>query len=143
MTTVDHFCKQLRAQGRRVTPQRRAIIQVLLENDATHLTAEHIFTRVQAVMPDMSHTTVYNTLRELVEMGTLRELDLGLGERHYDVIMEDHAHLVCLGCGRVEDVPYNHSASMLPPEHTQGFQIIDRIIMFRGYCPACALKKPQ
>jgi Fur family peroxide stress response transcriptional regulator len=141
MSTVEHFCEQLRSQGRRVTPQRRAIIQVLLENDATHLTAEHIFTRVQAVMPDMSHATVYNTLRELVEMGTLRELDLGLGERHYDVTMEDHAHLVCLGCGRVEDIPYNHSAPMLPPEHTQGFQIMDRIIMFRGYCPACALPK--
>jgi Fe2+ or Zn2+ uptake regulation protein len=141
MSTVDHFCERLRAQGRRVTPQRRAIIQVLLEDHTTHLTAERVFTRMQDMMPDMSPATVYNTLHELVDMGALRELDLGLGERHYDVIMENHAHLVCIGCGRVEDVTYPHDAPVIPPEHTQGFQVIDYSITFRGYCPTCALSK--
>ena len=99
MSTVDHICAQLRVQGRRVTPQRRAIIQVLLEDNNTHPTAEQIFTRVQDMMPDMSHATVYNTLHELVEMDILLELDLGLGERRYDVVTADHAHIVCMRCG--------------------------------------------
>jgi Fur family peroxide stress response transcriptional regulator len=138
MSTVDHLCAQLRVQGRRVTPQRRAIIQVLLEDDNTHPTAEQIFTRVQDMMPDMSHATVYNTLRELVETDILLELDLGLGERRYDVVTAGHAHIVCIRCGRIEDVPYNYEALTLLPKHAHGFQVVDHRAFFRGYCPACA-----
>ena len=138
MSTVDHLCAQLRERGRRVTPQRRAIIQALLEDDGTHPTAEQVSTRVQSVMPDMSHATVYNTLHELVGIGVLLELDLGLGERRYDLNTTDHAHLVCLGCGRVEDVDYDCEMLTLPPEHTHGFQVVDCNVVYRGYCPACA-----
>jgi Fur family peroxide stress response transcriptional regulator len=136
MSSVDHLCEQLKAKGRRLTPQRRAIIQALLEDDS-HPTAEQIFARVREDMPDMSHATVYNTLRELVEMEVLRELDLGLGERHYDFNTENHAHLICLGCGRVEDVPLDNGALPLPADHTHGFHVIDCNVIFRGYCPAC------
>ncbi|MFN2137798.1 MAG: hypothetical protein ACK2UK_17715, partial [Candidatus Promineifilaceae bacterium] len=41
MTPVDRLCRQLKAQGRRLTPQRRAIIQALFD-DETHPTAEQI-----------------------------------------------------------------------------------------------------
>ncbi len=136
MTSVDHFCAQLKSRGRRVTPQRRAIIQALLENHS-HPTADQVLTRVRSVMPDLSPATVYNTLHELVDIGVLQELDLGLGERHYDFTGEDHAHLVCLKCGRIEDAPYDHEAVELSPEDAQGFQVIDHIVIFRGFCPAC------
>lgn len=137
MITVNHLCAQLREQGRRVTPQRRAIIQVLLESNGTHPTAERIFTRVQSSMPDMSPATVYNTLRELTEIGVLLELDLGLGERLYDLNTADHAHLVCLGCGRVEDVEHDHELPVISLEQARGFQVVDRDLIFRGYCPTC------
>jgi Fe2+ or Zn2+ uptake regulation protein len=138
MSNIDDFCTQLRDQGRRVTPQRRAIIQALLEDDGMHPTAEQVFARVQDTMPNMSPATIYNTLHELVEMGILSELELGLGGRHYDLTTTAHAHLVCLGCGRVEDVPYDHGALALPIEHTHGFQMVDHRVVLRGYCPDCA-----
>jgi Fur family peroxide stress response transcriptional regulator len=137
MASTDYVCAQLKARGRRVTPQRRAIIQFLLDNDS-HPTAEQVFTHVQETMPDMSPATVYNTLHELVELGTLTELDLGLGERRYDVNLTDHAHLICLSCERVEDIPYDLEALVLPAKHTHGFQVMDCRVIFRGYCPACA-----
>ena len=141
MPSIDDVCTQLRAQGRRVTPQRRAIIQVLLEDEDIHPTAEQIFARVQDTMPDMSPATIYNTLRELVEMGVLSELELGMGGRRYDLITTDHAHLVCLGCKRIEDVEYDHRALALPAEQAHGFQVVDHRVIFRGYCPACALSR--
>ena len=140
MSSVDRLCEQLKAQGRRLTPQRRAIIQALCDDDS-HPTAEQIFTRVRQDMPDMSHATVYNTLRELVEMDVLRELNLGLGERHYDFNKDTHAHLICLICGRVEDVPYDKGAITLPSRHTRGFHIVDCNVIFRGYCPDCMSKE--
>lgn len=137
MITVDHLCAQLREQGRRVTPQRRAIIQVLLEGNGTHPTAERIFTQVRGSMPDMSPATVYNTLRELTEIGVLLELNLGLEERRYDLNTADHAHLVCLGCGRVEDVEYDHELPAISLEKVREFQVVGYDLIFRGYCPVC------
>jgi len=89
-------------------------------------------------MPDLSPATVYNTLHELEEIGALLELDLGLGERRYDIVTKDHAHLVCLACRRVEDVPFDGRAPVLPSEHACEFQVVDCRVVFRGYCPACA-----
>ena len=139
MPNIDDLCAQLRAQGRRVTPQRRAIIQILLEGDDVHPTAEQIFARVRDTMPDVSPATIYNTLRELVEMGVLAELELGLGGRHYDLVTTAHAHLVCLGCKRIKDVAYDHGALALPEEQAHGFRVVDHRVIFRGYCPVCAL----
>lgn len=136
MTTVDQICEQIRACGRRVTPQRRAIIQALLA-DRSHPTAEQIFTRVRNVMPDISPATVYNTLHELAAVGLLLELDVGLGERRYDVTTTSHAHLVCLGCGRIEDVLCNYETFTLPSRESHGFQIVGCTVVFRGYCPDC------
>lgn len=137
MTSVDHLCAQLKARGRRVTPQRRAIIRVLLE-DGAHPTAEQVLTRVRDRMPDLSPATVYNTLHELVEMGALQEVNLGLGERHYHFTTTNHAHLVCLQCGRIEDVPHDCDKLISAHELIHGFQIVDCSVVFRGYCSDCA-----
>jgi Fe2+ or Zn2+ uptake regulation protein len=120
-----------------VTPQRRAIIHALVEN-GSHTTADQVFSRVQDSMPDISPATVYNTLHDLADMGLLLELDLGLGERVYDVLTRDHSHLVCMTCGRVEDVPNVPCAPNPPPELDQGFQTVERRVIYLGYCPNCA-----
>ena len=138
MPNIDDLCAQLRAQGRRVTPQRRAIIQVLLEDDDIHPTAEQIFTRVRDTMPDTSPATIYNTLHELVEIGILSELDLGLGGRHYDLIMTDHAHLICLGCSQVVEF----ECAMIEEAQEQiaktyGYRLTNHRHDLFGYCPAC------
>jgi Fe2+ or Zn2+ uptake regulation protein len=140
MSCVDDLCAQLKAQGRRVTPQRRAIIQTLLE-DLPHSTAEQVYTCVRDSMPGMSRATVYNTLHELVGIGALQELDLGLGERTYDITTTSHAHLVCLRCGRVEDAFCALETPVLPPEQTHGFRVVDCNVVFRGYCPACDVQR--
>jgi Fur family ferric uptake transcriptional regulator len=137
MTFVDELCAQLKARGRRITPQRRAIIRVLQE-DHSHPTAEQVFTRARRMMPDISRATVYNALHELVEIGMVRELDLGLRERHYDITGGEHAHLICLGCGHIEDVPYNCDTLAIPRERVPGFEVVDCNVVLRGYCPACA-----
>lgn len=138
MASVDKVCTKLRTEGRRVTPQRRVIVQVLLE-DGSHLTADQVLKSARRELPDISPATVYNTLHELAALGVLQELDLGLGleERRYDVATEEHDHLVCLRCGRVEDVPRrNGLESSLAQDHD--FNIVDRRVIYLGYCPDCA-----
>ena len=136
MKSLESLCEQLKANGYRITPQRRAILQILLENH-DHPTADQVLERAQRIMPDLSQATVYNILRDLVEMNILRKFTFGLGKRYYDMDTSDHAHLVCLKCGRVEDVPYDYEALAIAPEHLHGFQVVDHRVILRGYCPDC------
>ena len=138
MTSIEQVCAKLREEGRRVTPQRRVIARVLLE-DGTHLTADQVLRRARRKLPDISPATVYNTLHELTELSIVQELDLGLGldERRYDISTDEHDHLVCLRCGRVEDVPRrNGLESSLRQDHD--FDVVDRRVIYMGYCPDCA-----
>ena len=107
-------------------------------DDGSHLTADQVLRRARRELPDLSPATVYNTLHELTALGVLQELDLGLGleQRRYDVATGEHDHLVCLRCGRVEDVPRrNGLEDSLGQDHD--FQVIDRRVIYLGYCPAC------
>lgn len=138
MTSIEAVCDKLRTEGRRVTPQRRVIVRVLLE-DGSHLTADQVLRRARRELPDISPATVYNTLHELTELGIVRELDLGLGleERRYDLSTAEHDHLVCLGCGRIEDVPRRDGLdTSLRKDHN--FEVIDHRVIYLGYCPDCA-----
>jgi len=136
MVDSEELCTQLKASGRRLTPQRRAIIEALLE-ELSHPTADEILSRVRRRMPDISHATVYNTLRELAEIGVIRELEVGLSERHYDLPNERHAHLVCRACGELVDVVYDRRAETLRPVDNHGFEIDECLVVFRGRCPRC------
>jgi Fe2+ or Zn2+ uptake regulation protein len=81
---------------------------------------------------------VYNTLHELAAMGLLQELDLGLGleERRFQVATERHDHMVCLCCGRIEDVPRRDFLKRsIKKDHN--FEIVGRRVIYLGYCPDC------
>lgn len=104
MSSLEKIIRRFKEQGYKMTPQRRAILEVLTDG-TSHLTAEQLYNLVKEHIPGISLATVYNTLRELTAIQELRELDLGQGERHFEIRREEHAHQVCLTCGRIRDVP--------------------------------------
>jgi Fur family ferric uptake transcriptional regulator len=133
MSRLEKLVQKFKQCGHKMTPQRRAILEVLTEN-APHPTAEQIHELVKERMPDISLATVYNTLRELTEMEELCELDLGHGVRHYEISREDHAHWVCLRCGRIEDVPGDLEKVKSLFECGDGFRPVRCVVTIYGYC---------
>jgi Fe2+ or Zn2+ uptake regulation protein len=140
LQSVEALVEQFRKEGYKITPQRRAIFEALL-NDNGHPTAEEIYQRVQSVMPNISRTTVYNTLHELVAVGALMEVkDLSEGGARYDTSSSQHHHLFCLGCNTLVDIDRDFQQLELPPNETAGYYIIRRQVTFYGYCPNCQEK---
>jgi Fur family transcriptional regulator, stress-responsive regulator len=131
--------ERLRTLGWRLTPQRRVIAEVM-GGDHVHLTAEEVLQRSRARLPEVSLATVYNTLNELVAMGQVKQVDAGGGPTRYDPNTEDgHHHLVCLKCGDLRDVhPQGVDALELPRSERFGFRIVNREVLFEGYCSHCA-----
>ncbi len=137
--------RKFHENGLKITPQRRLIL-ALLANDESHPTAEQVYQRVLAEMPDVSRTTVYNTLRELSDLGELRPVhDLSEGGQRFDTNSEPHHHLCCVECHRLIDIGRDFEGMSLSPEEASGYQIVGHQVTFYGICPNCqarAVTKP-
>ena len=120
MKSPTELTELFRERGLKVTPQRRAIFDVLHGNPE-HPTAEGIYARVSESMPTISLRTVYQVLNDLSDMGELAQLDLGTGSSRFDPNLDPHHHLVCESCGTVLDVHGDFpDRSASPPQPQRG-----------------------
>jgi Fe2+ or Zn2+ uptake regulation protein len=137
MQSVEVLIKLFRQKDLKITPQRRVIFELLAEDDS-HPTADEIYQRVLSVMPEVSRTTVYNTLRELVALGELTTVeDLGESGTRYDTNGSHHHHLFCMHCHALIDIGRDFAGVELSPEETAGYQIVKSQVTFYGICPDC------
>ena len=136
MSRLEGLVQTFKQRGYKMTPQRRAILEVLT-GDIHHPTAEQIHELVKERMPDISLATVYNTLHDLTDMDELYELDVGHGVRRYEISWGDHAHWVCLGCGRIEDVPGDCEKLKSLFQCGEGFCPVRYAVTIYGYCVDC------
>jgi Fe2+ or Zn2+ uptake regulation protein len=125
-----------RARGYKMTPQRRAIFEVL-DGHRGHPTAEVVHAAVTTDMPSVSLRTVYSVLAELVEMGEVLQFDFGTGSARFDPNNAAHHHLVCDACGAVRDVDVDHPDVRPADSSGDDFEIVDTEIIFRGRCATC------
>ena len=101
MNTQD-LIKLFRKNGYKATSQRLAICKLIfLRKD--HPSADQIYQELKEEHPTISLTTIYNTLRILVELRLLQELGFNEGSIRYDPDLELHINLVCSKCGKIDD----------------------------------------
>ena len=137
MRQFEELVQRFKQHGYKLTSQRRAILRAIAESPP-HPTAEQIYDVVRQLELDTSLATVYNTLRELVAIEELCELDLGEGVRRYERSLEEHAHLVCLRCGQIEDVPVDIARLRSLLQLADRFQPTRYCITVYGTCASCA-----
>ena len=128
--------------GRRLTPQRKKILDLFEKmGSGIHLSAEDVHYQLVEADSRVSLATIYRTLRLLVEMGFLHELELSDGGHRFELSSHehpDHHHLVCVSCGRTEEFESDHvlHAGKLAAENN-GFKLIESTLNVRALCPKC------
>ena len=131
----------LREKGFKVTPQRLAIYQVL-SNTTEHPCAEAIFNELQPHYPTMSLATVYKTIEILREIGMVQVLNVGEDSFRYDATVENHPHVRCMDCGRVDDMhDVDASAFVNQVSDKTDYVLSGQQFYFYGICPACQKKQ--
>lgn len=136
MPSFDHAAA-LRAAGLRVTAPRLATLEAVQE--LPHADAESISHAVRERLGSVSRQAVYDILGALTDASLLRRVSVGGRSMLYEVHRHDnHHHLVCTECGRLEDVPcvVGH-APCLHPSDDHGFEIEVAEVVFRGVCSSC------
>ena len=123
----------------RLTPQRRAVLNVVAESD-DHPTAGQVLDRVRERVEGVGAATVYRTLALLVESGQVAELRLGEGQAlRYDQNVHRHDHLVCTACGQVQDTHVQLDADALAElSEKMSFIVAGYDVQLHGRCARCA-----
>jgi Fur family peroxide stress response transcriptional regulator len=120
-----------------MTVQRKAIFD-LLTAAHDHPTAADIIERLKAEGHHFAYATVYNTLRYLTDEGLLRELKLDGDACRYDARTEEHQHIVCMSCGKVDEVFIEAPSDWLHSVAKQtGYEIHKEQYLFKGVCRTC------
>jgi Fur family ferric uptake transcriptional regulator len=88
--------------------------------------------------------TVYRTLKLLKEKGLIKQIDLRHNHAHYELAGNaEHHHLVCLRCGRIEDVEHCGAEAIQSTilRNSKHFaEIKAHALEFYGICKRCAQK---
>lgn len=137
--------EQMKSKGYKLTPQRRAVLDVIIENEEKHLSTEEIYDIVKVNCPEIGLATVYRTIQLLEKIGIVSKLNFDDGCNRYELINSNethhHHHLICTLCNSVEEVEDVLLESLEDQvENKYNFKIINHEVKFYGICKKCSKK---
>lgn len=130
---------RIRAQGKRVTAQRRLVLDAV-QHARHHITADEVTRAVRAKNPKIDPSTVYRNLEALEESGLVSHTHLD--DRVIQWHRADatrHGHLVCRRCGDEAELPEPELVRMERRLRTRhGFEADLGHSAMVGLCRDCA-----
>jgi len=125
-----------------ITPSMQRIkILEYLDKNRVHPSADTIYKALKKDMPTLSKTTVYNTLKTLVEHNVLTELSLYDNEIRYEYNQDQHIHFKCIECRKVYDIDKKYKC--YKNEIIEGHKVLDHQVILKGVCKHCLEKRKK
>jgi len=136
---LEEIVSSLRKGGFRITPQRIAIVDYVMNSDE-HPSAEQVHKFVQKKYPMVSLSTVYKTLDLMSEKRLVNEIEVN-GQSRFDANTGQHVNLVCINCGKIEDLDEESIKDIQNRVARRSkYMIIRGSFDFYGYCSSCKPK---
>jgi len=134
---VSDYAILLKESGLKATFQRMNILENI--EAYGHMSIDSIYEQVVKAHPSLSLATVYKNIILMVENGVLVEVPITGKKPKYELIKEDHIHLVCSKCGEVKDKAYNMSAGTIfsSMAEQETFSLNKQQINLYGVCSQC------
>lgn len=136
-TSSEYLGKILQEKNIRLSHQRLKIFEYIYKNK-THPSVEEIYNDLYYNIPTLSKTTIYNTLKTLVDVDLVKVINIENHEARYDIVTEDHGHFKCESCGLIYDFDINFDS--LANDNLRGFKIYQKDVFLKGVCPTCVGK---
>jgi len=136
----QQFYRHLQRAGLKRTGQRDLIVDIFLHTE-DHLSSEDLYRIVKEQDASIGQTTIYRTLKLLVEAGLASEVRFGDGRSRYEPNNKfpHHDHLICTTCNRTIEFYSAESKALLDSiAASRGFHPTQQSIRIFGLCAACA-----
>ena len=139
------FAEYLQANNLRLTPERRAVFEVILTLDG-HFDAEELLEFLRRRKKRVSRATLYRTLDHLREAGLVKVHRFGHGHSLYEHIVgrKHHDHMVCTRCGTVIEF-VNDEIERLQEAMCKlhSFKSTSHVMEIFGVCAECQAKEKK
>jgi Fe2+ or Zn2+ uptake regulation protein len=138
-TEIAELFYELEAGGHKLTPLRRALIEIFGRQQRP-LLLEELGKILQRTLIRVHRATLYRELDFLEGKQIIRPVFLEDGKQRYEFSDRDHHHhLVCTRCKRIEDVELKDDESELNKllKTKIDFQITHHTLEFFGLCGEC------
>ncbi|MGB3368185.1 MAG: Fur family transcriptional regulator [Acidaminobacteraceae bacterium] len=140
--SYDVLKEKLKLKGYKLTPQRKAVLDVILANQGKHLSTEEIYDEVKDSCPDIGLATVYRTLILLDDLDVVSKLILDDTCVRYELNTHDgdhqHHHLICTVCADVIEVEGDSLDELEASIELEfDFKVNDHKLKFYGICSKC------
>jgi Fur family ferric uptake transcriptional regulator len=136
------FREFLEIRGEKLTEPRRVLVGHIFDSHK-HFDADELVADLHNSGRRVSRSTVYRTLRLLVEAGLLRELRLTNRTAYeHDYGYPSHDHLHCEQCNAIVEFNNDEVRRLRDAVSLQhGFRPAGHRFIITGLCPACSRAK--
>jgi Fur family ferric uptake transcriptional regulator len=142
---VRVFHDHIRRAGLKRTAQRDHILDVFLRTEE-HVSSEQLYELVKAEDPSIGFTTVYRTLKLLLDAGLARGVQSHDGRMLYehDFKHAHHDHLICTSCGALIEF-YSEVIENMQDEiiRLHRFRASSHSLRIFGTCHECQLRERE
>lgn len=128
----------LKEYNLKVTPQRLAIVEELHKNG--HMNIDEIYKNLLEKFPSISLATIYKNVNAMVERVFLNEVKIPEAKSVYELAKDEHSHLVCTSCGKIEDITIDTSMLQVNLKEKSTFKVENVDVVFSGICKSCQNK---
>lgn len=135
--TKESIIGRLREKGLKITPQRLAIIDVLVEQRHLHPGARLIYEKARKKKEGLSLSTVYASLNELSSFGIIKILQFDEMENRSEGNLKEHVNLICKKCRKILDCQAPITIDKKKVAKKIGFSITDSRLEYYGLCREC------
>lgn len=136
----DFVTEKMKERGLKLTSQRLAIIDVLLDIRLLHPSANLVYQEAKKRAKSLSLSTVYATLSELSRHGIIKLLEFDSMENRYDLDTTPHVNVVCKQCKKILDYKFPIVIDWKAVSKKLRFVVTDSRFEFYGYCGECGKK---
>lgn len=135
--------KTLKSGGYKLTNQRKAILDVLFEQQEHFLSAEEIYMETKKKYAPTNFSTIYRNLEIFVKLDLIHKMSIRDEAYSYGLICNasHHHHIICRGCGKTEVIDFCPLEEIFKKTNPKGFTLTDHKFELYGYCEKC--KKPK
>lgn len=142
-TKIRHDCKiELNEASLRATRARIAVMK-FLETTDTPVDVQMIKNYLAKQNVPSDAATVFRIMNIFTEKGITRQISFNEGKFRYELAnREDHHHLICKNCGKIEDFSYCAIPALEKDiQKKKGFLVTSHALEFYGLCERCKDKQ--
>lgn len=125
----------LKEHDLKATPQRLCILDVL--HECGHASLEDIQSHTKENFPTLSLSTIYRNINEMVAKGVVSEVKIKNMKERFELSKHQHAHMICIKCGKIEDIHVDTSDLEQRVQTQSGLDVLNATVSFDTVCKEC------